>query len=211
MEKENGLENNAVLGLGRANKETRKIEKRIDAENAKKEAFGELNAEDLSSLDYNSYKDSMKMIRREGDRMLARTNFSQDLKKKIAEELEIDEGLVKIYKATGTVLDKYHKVSAWVEIFGGEGRVFITMDIFTSEENKRNNADIIFKKPEKGFDQLDRDEEYLTILEDVSNSVVKKMKKNGYTSFQKKYKKKNGAVDWSDLRGKRKVNFKNEK
>lgn len=203
----NEMEHNAVLGLGRINKETRVVEGKVDAENAKKEAFGQLSAENLSSLDYDSYKDSMENIRRNGDKMLAKTHFSKDLKDNVAEKLNIDIGLIKIYKATGTVLDKYHKVSAWVEVLGGEERVFVTMDIFTSEKNKRNRADIIFKKPEKGFNQLDGNDEYLAILEDVANSVVEKMKIKGYTAFQRKYKKGRNPVDWSNSKGKRVVKF----
>ncbi len=161
-------------------------EKEMDADNAKREAFGEFDKKILEQLEYENFKNAMIAIRRMGEKMMANTKFSELLREGVSRDLDIDIESVKIFKTTGTVMDKYHKISAWIEFPNVYGRlVYITLDIFTENENKRNNADIVFRKPEKGFNDSNNDQ-FIATLEEVVSMVTRKAKEKGFGKVSKR-------------------------
>ena len=168
-----------------------------------------LKKNELVALEYEQFLSSMNTIRKRGDEMLATTKFSEMLTEKLANEFDLD---IKIYKTIGTVLDKYHKISAWVETVEpakSGGKIFVTLDIFTDIENKRNKADIVFRKPDCGFSPEDENnEEYNTVLEDLAKAISDKFLEKGKIMEKISKKKEMEKPDWGNLKGKRVVNFK---
>jgi len=179
--KQSKLEINAVHGGKRkTNFEINRAEDRMDMEVAQKEAFGDsMSEKELKTMNYEYYKNAMDLVKAKGKETEAITEFSKELKKKIAKKISIEERQIKIINAVGTPLDKYHGVSAWVEIAEQSivgGKVIITLDIFADEENRREKADVIFQKPECGFSPKVDDEEYNETLSSVAENIINKFK-----------------------------------
>lgn len=175
---QNNLEINAVHG-GRkdTNFKIRNAENRIDIKTAQEEAFGNsIPEKELEQMERGHYKSAMELVRAKGVEAEAKTEFSNELKEKLVEKFNIDERLIKIISATGTPLDRLHKISAWVEIDDYGRKIIITLDIFTDEENKRDRADVIFQKPECGFNPKVNSEEYKETLNNVVEDIIDKFK-----------------------------------
>ena len=83
------------------------------------------------------------------------------------------------------------------------------MDIYTEEKNKRDGADVVFKKPKNGFKQENEDEGYLATLEIVTAEIVRKIKSSGYIPPARN--NEDNEIDWANLKGKRIVDFRNKK
>ena len=184
-----------------------KVDRRIDAMSARERAFGSFKKEELQQMETLYFRYIMKTIKRGGDESLSQTKFSQMLVEKINERLG---ETVKVYKACGTPLDTIHKVSAWVEfpVKNALGKnIFVTLDVYTYEDNKRDKADVIFRQPDCGLDPDDtQNEVFVAVLEEVVDRVVEKFKQiNGKRIVKKSEQKK--RPDWTNKKGKRIVNF----
>ena len=201
-------EKNVLLG-GEVNiPEQERVDRRVDAVSARERAFGSFGSERLQEMERLYFRYVMKEIKESGDEALSQTKFSQTLIKEINERLG---ETVKVYKACGTPLDTMHKVSAWVEfpVKNSSGRnIFVTLDVYTYEENKRDKADVVFRQPDCGLDPDDtQNEAFVAVLQEVADKVIERFKQISGRKTLKKSSEPMGKPDWTNKTGKRVVDF----
>jgi len=169
-------ETNLLLGGERQDPMSRKqrqIEKAIDGEKAREEMVGRVDEKIMKEMEKRAFVNFVDEIRKK-DEMLAKTVFAEKLKNNLEEQFGAK---VKIHTVVGTVLDSHFKVSALVTISvsgAPRGMIFVSIDTYTENDNKRKGADVLIRKPECGFDNEGSDQ-FLAVLTEATDDIVAKI------------------------------------